>query len=359
MTAEQRARAKAEILRLAATDIDQTLLWAQATELIRSAMPFATSCWHQVDPATMLITSHFNELGEPMPPGWTENEYQEDDVGKFADLARSRQRAGSIHTLTDGQPRLSARYLGLLQPHGFEDELRVAFVDGSTCWGGALFLREEGKRPFEPRDAEFLSGISTTIAQSIRRSVLLAKLDRPHDAPGVIVLDGANRVESLSQQALVWLGEMGSSESADLLPSPIYAVAAAARAAIDAAHWVPARLRTVTTSGQWLVMHGSLMEGGEAGRVAVIVEPAGAPEIAPLIAAAYGLSPREREVAEQVMQGYSTAEIARRLYVSPYTVQDHLKAIFEKIGVRSRRELMGRVFSDHYRPALSATEPNV
>ena len=74
--------------------------------------------------------------------------------------------------------------------------------------------------------------------------------------------------------------------------------------------------------------------------------------MAPLIAAAYGLSDRERTVTQLVAQGYATAAIAGRLHVSPWTVQDHLKAIFEKVGVHSRKELVGHVFFEHYLPAI-------
>ncbi len=80
----------------------------------------------------------------------------------------------------------------------------------------------------------------------------------------------------------------------------------------------------------------------------MIVEPARPAEIAPLIVQAYGLSGREREVTQFVLQGLSTREIADRLFISIHTVQDHLKAIFEKADVHSRRELVARVSSDHF-----------
>ena len=52
-------------------------------------------------------------------------------------------------------------------------------------------------------------------------------------------------------------------------------------------------------------------------------------------------------------QGYSTREIAGRLHLSAYTVQDHLKTIFEKSGTSSRGDLVAGLFFDHYAPRLS------
>jgi DNA-binding NarL/FixJ family response regulator len=98
---------------------------------------------------------------------------------------------------------------------------------------------------------------------------------------------------------------------------------------------------------------------GSDGRAAVILESAHAHQLAPLIVEAYGLSERERAVTELVARGLSTNQIASQLYLSPYTVQDHLKSIFDKVAVRTRGELVARVFFDHYAPRLTSWDrPN-
>ena len=89
-------------------------------------------------------------------------------------------------------------------------------------------------------------------------------------------------------------------------------------------------------------------------RAAIIFEPARRPELAPLIAEAYGLTQRERTITAPRGAGLSTDELASRLYLSPYTVQDHLKAIFEKVDVNSRGALVARLFFEHYAPRMAA-----
>ena len=52
------------------------------------------------------------------------------------------------------------------------------------------------------------------------------------------------------------------------------------------------------------------------------------------------LSPRERDVAELVLQGAPSKRIAGLLDISPWTVRDHLRSIFAKTGVENRHQLM-------------------
>jgi DNA-binding NarL/FixJ family response regulator len=46
---------------------------------------------------------------------------------------------------------------------------------------------------------------------------------------------------------------------------------------------------------------------------------------------------------QHVVQGVETGGVARALWVTEYTVNDHLKAIFAKVGVRSRLELAAAI----------------
>ena len=73
-----------------------------------------------------------------------------------------------------------------------------------------------------------------------------------------------------------------------------------------------------------------------------------------MIAEAYRLTRRERELTGLVLRGRSTEQIAELLGLSRYTVQDHLKSIFGKVGVRSRRELVAQLFLQQAAPRVAA-----
>jgi DNA-binding CsgD family transcriptional regulator len=76
--------------------------------------------------------------------------------------------------------------------------------------------------------------------------------------------------------------------------------------------------------------------------IAVTLEESSGAERVDVFGRVFGLTIRERELIDQLVEGRDTREVAQRLFVSESTVQDHLKAIFAKTATRSRRVLLAR-----------------
>ncbi|MFY7965832.1 MAG: response regulator transcription factor [Chitinophagaceae bacterium] len=57
----------------------------------------------------------------------------------------------------------------------------------------------------------------------------------------------------------------------------------------------------------------------------------------------YGFTPREKQVVDELLKGLSYKEIASVLGISSTTVNDHLKNVYRKMGVRTKSELMRRI----------------
>src|SRR5262249_28473429 len=165
---------------------------------------------------------------------------------------------------------------------------------------------------------------------------------------GVRVLGRDTEGGGISPGAEHGLGD-GGFAAPDPPPQAIAAVVGAARARADRGsdEIIPsARVRLPT--GTWLHVHAThVTRPDREPRTAVVLERASSDQVAPLIARAHQLSQRETQIALLALRGRSTGEIAAELFISEYTVQDHLKSIFEKVGVRSRRELATEVFEPH------------
>ncbi len=181
----------------------------------------------------------------------------------------------------------------------------------------------------------------------------------PPDGPGLLLLGDDLSLIAITPAAEAWLSEVTQSDwpSSLELPDAVYAVAARLLALERGGHAAPdlmPGIRLRTASGRWLVLHASRLRAEESeGRIAVIFEEARPSEIAPLIADAYGLTKREGEITQLVLRWLSTAEVSEELHITPNTVRDHFKSIFDKVGVRSRRELVGQIFAQHYQPRMA------
>jgi DNA-binding CsgD family transcriptional regulator len=348
-------RTLAEIAETTDRHADWVSFTAAVDDLVGRLLEFEMCCWHLVDPGTVMFTGSINR-GIQCSGAWLAlHEFVVEDINKWAFLAHSGRIAGATSIDTHGDLSRSPRH----REHesvGLGDELRVSLVVDGVYWGAACFLRRDDSPWYTQRDVDLLAALSAPLAAGLRRALLTPVMEAPtiDHGPGVVVFDPDGRVESFSPAAERWIAELVE----DPAPSSpgesriVLALAARARAIPRGADPVqfPARSRARTRGGNWLLLYATPLSGEPTGRIAVIVQPAAPLEVAPLVAMAYGLSPRETELTMHCIRGLSTKEIAQAMFLSPYTVQDHLKSIFRKTGAGSRGELVGQVFLEHYAP---------
>ena len=293
---------------------------------------------------------------EMCAPTW-DYEFLVPDYLKFVEIAASGRPVADLHEATGGRPERSARWRELGTTNGLGSEVRVVFTVGDSTWGVAQLNRANDSARYSNEEKAWLERVAPVVATGLRQAMVVEPSTSPCDrGPGIVVLDPDGRPLSATREAAAWLDELdltGAAMSAFPLPFEAHAYASRVRASSsaegDGVRIPRARLRT--RAGVWLVMHGSMLEGTD--DVALVIEPAKANDIAPLIVEAYGLTQREVDVTRAISRGLGTAEIATHLFVSQHTVRDHVKSVFEKVGVSCRGELVAKVFADHYSPVLT------
>jgi DNA-binding CsgD family transcriptional regulator len=116
----------------------------------------------------------------------------------------------------------------------------------------------------------------------------------------------------------------------------------------DGATVVPSLTVTDEVHGESYHLRAERLAGGDGRpRGLVLIEPASPRGPAGTWEALLqlGLTPREAEVALAVLRGRTTLEIAAELSISPHTVHDHLRKVFDKLDVGSRQQLATRLLS--------------
>ncbi|HKS52836.1 MAG TPA: LuxR C-terminal-related transcriptional regulator [Pseudonocardiaceae bacterium] len=340
-------QAERDLVRHCHSGLDTADVQRQVLRSLRRLMPVDAAFFATADPETLLFTGATSE--EPLneaTPLFLDNEFGCQDVNKFAALATSARHVASLDDATGRDRRASARYRDIMRPLGLGDELRAALVAGSYCWGYLCLHREEHPLGFTPAEAAVLARVGPHIAHALRQAVLHTRCTEAGDpsGPGVVLLADDLSVVAITPQAEHLLSSIDDGPPAKhLLPVAVQAVAAALVAVTrgTATHLPSARVPT--RAGRWLTVHASHLHGPDEDRIAIVLEPTEVRASAPFMLAVYGLSSREAEVARLVLRGASTCAIADTLHISRHTVQDHLKAVFDKVGVRSRRDLVGHL----------------
>lgn len=355
-------RSAEKIIRICAEPRDLVSLWQASTEVLASAVPhFWTPCYYTVDPASLLMTSHFHDGLAEFPSDWLASEYYEDDVHHLADVARSASGISTLHEVTNGNPSSSPRWARNMALGGDQELIAGLRTRSGEVWGALALYREPGEPLFTEPEKSFVRSVAPALAEGARNALLWGQAREPDfaDSPGLLILDQHWAIESATPGVERWLSELPDGDwDAGRLPSSV--VTLAARTLKNSDH--PNRgaeitvSRVLTRAGTWVVLHGAQLTSTGDRRIAIIVEPAGPSRVYPLLMSAYGLTEREKDVTKLVLQGASTSQIAAELVLSAHTVQQHLKGIFDKTGVHSRRDLVGKVFFAHYEPRFRDNE---
>jgi DNA-binding CsgD family transcriptional regulator len=371
LTSIPEERTISDIRRLSQAGLEAPQLLQRVARALHRSVPFTFYSAATIDPASSLITHAFSEQldgkegARPVNPKWFEHFYFEELYGKTIELARRGKLATTLDAETDGQPASSLCYRESMQPAGIEHKAQAIFVD-RNLWGDMELYREVGSPSFSPREVEIVRRIAPDVGAGLKFAALRSRAmsDVVDDTtPGVLVIDQKGHVSATP------VAEMLLADLDDLhplwrdgahLPTAVQVLLSALQHALgtgtsDAPAIVP-RLRVRGRSGRWLALHAACSEATDtrpAERL-VVIAPAPAQELVWLGMTAYGLSAREEEVVKLVVAGLSTKQISERLFIAEHTVQRHLSNIFEKVGVRSRRDLVKQLFFEQVLPKVGA-----
>lgn len=341
--------------RLCRTATDPLDLYRAVVPVLERAVASDLWCGLLLDPSTVMNTGGYHDEGLPLAvlPRLLELEVGAADVNQLPALVRDRVGVSTLHRVTGGRPELSARYRDVMVPAGMGPELRAVLRDRGRPWGALVLFRELGAPDFTEAEVELVAAVAPEVAAAVRRTFLVSEMRHrdAEDGPGMAVLrvDGlAIEVELASRAAAALLEQMPDT-FIEGIPVGVIMLVSRLIASGGRRQSATVRLRT----GKWMSVQLDVLEavdGGGPERLSLVIEPVAPYALAEVIAEAYGLTAREREVARLVVAGNSNPEVAGALSISLTTVQDHLKKVFAKMGVGSRHELTARMFFDQYLP---------
>jgi DNA-binding CsgD family transcriptional regulator len=337
-----RARCRERLERLGESHGDCESIHREAIVELQRVIGFDRWCWVLADPDALVPLGGMAEHDYgPGVPRVLELEYSGDFAAMDA-VARRPAPVASLSADTGCDLPRSSRWDEVLRRVGIGDEAVVACRDSFGCWGWIKAYRDGGDRWFEDADLDLFASVASSLASIVRRRLTdgLSTAEFEPRPPGVVILDSALQPVSRTAGSLVWIDALPAAAlfaSFGMLLAQVYPLAALARSRSGPAG-VHALDRAV--DGRWVMIEAATLEGDGDGKVVVTFRGAAPRETFDLLCRAHKFTRRERDVVAAVVAGLDTRRITERLSISPHTVQDHLKSVFTKVGVRSRRELL-------------------
>ncbi len=332
----------------------------QVLNQLRTWLPYESACFTLVDPDSLLsIGAVTDDRIERMHDRLFANEYLTEDFNRYEALTKSANPVASLHLATEGNLGCSRRFREILEPAGFGDELRAVLMHQGKCWGFLTLFRSTDQALFSSHELEQLSVQLPAIAQSLHAFTLAAPSSGSHMPTleaAILIVDENLELISFNRTAealLQWLREQENIGPA-ILPRPIRAICSQAQAETEGVHsphnmLSNARVGLRAPDGTYLTLQASRLSA-ESPQYAIISKRANPREVLTQLLDSYGLTLREQQLVRLLLHGDSTKQIAESLCISVYTVQDHLKSIFAKTAVSSRRELVGLLLASYSLP---------
>ena len=340
-------RARETVLRICRGEADARTLRLEALDAIRRAVSFDAYAWLLTDPETSVGSSPLADVPcLPQLPQLIRLKYLT-AINRWTGLPSA---VASLHGATGGNLSRSLMWRELLGRYEVTDIASSVYRDRFGCWG-FLDLWRSGTPAFTEADIEFLGHIAGPITAALRHGLARTFVpatggDQMPAGPVVLLLSPALEVRAQTPQTQRYLRVLVPPD-ADQAPVPAgaYNVAAQLLAAEAGVDDNPPVARVHLASGRWLTLRAARMDttsAAEGRDVAVSIEPSTVSDRVSVFARACGLTPRETELLRHLAGGAGTREVARQMFVSENTVQDHLKSIFDKSTARSRRALLAR-----------------
>ena len=338
-------RVSSELARLVADQLDDDEFRWEAAAVLRRAIGFDGWHWILTDPGSQLPT---RDIGENMIPIRSYGRRHPEAAWDSSEDRSARQPVTVLSAVTGGDLARYQPWRETFGPAGVGDYLEAPLTADGTCWAQLRFWRDSCGKFFSANDADLTAAVAPMLAARIRDGLRLparyhdAPQDNPVPEPGTIILDEDLSLVAATHAGWAWISRLGLAKPDDAEPLPGFIYAAALQAAMSRAREAgprTIRVRLQAADRRWAVVRVAPLTGAAAGYV-ITLEAARSEEVAPLLMRAWSFTPREREVARLVIDGLSSQNIARALFISVHTVRDHLKAIFRKTGVTRRQDLV-------------------
>ncbi len=364
--------AHADIQRLCMTHARPDLLHQNLLASLQRAVPFDSGCLVVLDPLTgwpvalETIDAHATDRAS-----WYFRHLVPTGRGPALEaLATSRHRVARMTHLPDEYLIRSPRRHRAAASRKPGSELRAAFAQRGVLWGGVILLRTAGTPPFDDKDEAFVERIIPMVTQALQQAAMRndtytsralterrSTRDTTRRSPGVLSIDRAGTVTLLSPSASYWL-QQATHEGHTLgagLPDVVWLAAHALTQMSDGTSSAHPTLHVQSTAGTWLTIEA--FRAPSSNDTMVLIGPSSPDEIVELRERLYGLSTRERQIADLVLRGLSTRQISAWLSISESTVQGHLTHIFGKVEVGSRRALIQRLLVDQLFTGATSRHP--